>query len=260
MRNSLILLIVTLTIPVFAEIPTRYYVGKTEVSESFWNQMPDSLAYVTSESNYDTLIVRDRELPLTHYIDSVSVPGKYLLCKRTPEVVAELEHAYAMINRAQRERCLSSSIGEPAPQISLVKYENEEEVNGLIMPGNCYLLSFWAVWCGNCLFELKPEFIPSVAEQFNNNSSFHFIPICIDATSDDLRNFFVGKSGCRWAYLAGITYLDIDRKANEQYGVSGILPLNIVIGKDGLIRYIHSGAIADKEGLSALYEAIRSGL
>lgn len=41
---------------------------------------------------------------------------------------------------------------------------------------------------------------------------------------------------------------------------SGIMPLNIVIGKDGVIKYIHSGKITAEEELSELRNAIISGL
>lgn len=38
------------------------------------------------------------------------------------------------------------------------------------------------------------------------------------------------------------------------------MPLNIVIGKDGVIKYIHSGKIIAEEELSELRNAIISGL
>lgn len=259
-RFYLILLISTLAATIFAVTPTRYYVGRTEVSETFWNQMPDSLDYTTSEFNYDTLVIKCRDLPFTHYIDSVSIPGEYLLCKRAPEIIAELERVYGEINMARRQQSLSLSIGEQAPQISLVRYKNERVTDNLILPGHCYLLSFWATWCGNCLYELQPEYIPAVAKQFCDNPSFHFIPICIDSTPDDLKSFFNNQPDDRWSYLKEITYLDTNRKTNEQYSKSGIMPLNVVIGKDGLICFIHSGAIKDKTDLLILYEAIKSGL
>lgn len=207
---------------------TRYFVGKTEVDEAFWNQMPDSLDYVTSVFEYDTLTVKSRELPLTHYLDSVSAKGKYVLAKRTPESIAELERVFAMINRTQREKSLSVSVGEQAPQIRLLRYKDKIEVDSLILPGHCYLLSFWATWCGNCLHELKPEFIPSVAAQFDGEPSFHFVAVCIDATWDDIQKFFSNQPGKRWRFLSEYVYLDTDRKANEQYGESGVMPLNVV--------------------------------
>ena len=252
--------VILLATTMLAAVPTRYYVERIEVSESFWNQMPDSLDYVSSEFNYDTLVVKSRELPLSHYIDSVSIPGKYILAMRPPEVIAELEGIFSLTNKNYREQSLSVSVGELAPQIRLIRYMDKSVVDSLINPGHCYLLSFWATWCGNCLQELQPEFIPSVAERFCNDTSFHFIPVCIDATSDDLQKFFNSRLDSKWRYLSEITYLDTDRKANEKYGKSGIMPLNVVIGKDGRILYIHSGSIKDKEQLSVLYETIKSGI
>lgn len=259
-RSCLILFITVLATTLFAAIPTRYYVGKIEVSESFWNQMPDSIDYISGEFNYDTLTIRSRELPFTHYIDSVSNPGRYVLSMRSPEVIAELERMYSVMNRNHREKSLSVSVGEFAPQIQLLRYKDESISDSLIIPGNCYLLSFWATWCGNCLQELKPEYIPSITEKFRGNKTFHYIPICIDAKTDDLHIFFNGQLGSKWRYLSEITYVDTDRKANEKYGESGVMPLNVVIGKDGKILYIHSGSIKDKESLTELYEAIKSGL
>lgn len=259
-RGFFILGISFLASTILAAIPTRYYVGRIEVSESFWNQMPDSIDYISSEFNYDTITVKVRELPFSHYIDSVSIPGEHILSMRSPEVVAELERAFSIINKSHREKSLSVSVGEPAPQIQLLRYKDKIISDSLIIPGHCYLLSFWATWCGNCLQELKPEYIPSIAKRFSEDTSFHFIPICIDATVDDLKDFFSGQMGSKWRYLSEITYLDTDRKANQKYGESGILPLNVVIGKDGRILYIHSGTIKDQEDLSELYEVIKSGL
>lgn len=259
-RYCLFLLIALLATTLLAAVPIRYYVGKVEVPESFWNQMPDSIDYITSEFNYDSLIVKSRELPFTYYIDSVSDPRKYILSKRPPEVIAELECTFAIINKNHREQSLLLSVGETTPQIHLFRYKDKSISDNPIVPGHCYLLSFWATWCGNCLKELEPEHIPSIAERFSNDESFHFIPICIDATVNDLQDFFSSQLGRKWRYLSEITYLDTERKANEKYGESGVLPLNIVIGKDGKIRYIHSGSINDEEGLSTLYEVIKSGL
>lgn len=259
-RSCFILFITVLATTLFVATPTRYYVGKIEVSESFWNQMPDSIDYISGEFNYDTLTIKSRELPFTHYIDSVSNPGRYILSMRSPEVIAELERAYSMMNRNLREKSLSVHVGEQAPQIQLLRYKDESVSDSLIIPGHCYLLSFWATWCGNCLQELQPEFIPSVVDRLSDEASFHFIPVCIDATADDLHSFFNSQLGSKWHYLSEITYLDIGRKVNEKFGESGIMPLNVVIGKEGNILYIHSGSIKDKVGLDALYDVIKSEL
>lgn len=249
-----------MAVTMMADVPTLYYVGKTKVTSEFWHQMPDSIDYITSEFNYDTVVVKARELPLTHYIDSVSRPGGYVLCKRSPEAIAELEQIFAMINQERRAQSLGLSVGDAAPQIELTKYKNGCDVDDFIVPGRCYLLSFWATWCGHCLQELKPDFIPYVANKFTDNPDFHFVPVCIDTSSEELDAFFKSDLGRKWLYLSDITYLDTDRKANEKFGESGIMPLNVVIGKDGSIRYIQSGALKDEAQLTELSEAIQSAL
>ena len=109
-RNCIIIFIALMAATVLASIPTRYYVGKIEVPESFWNKMPDSIDYISSEFNYDTLIVKNRELTFTHYIDTVSIPGNYVLSMRPQEVVAELEHAFSVVNRNHRKKSLLVSV------------------------------------------------------------------------------------------------------------------------------------------------------
>ena len=57
-----------------------------------------------------------------------------------------------------------------------------------------------------------------------------------------------------------MTLIDIERKTNSIFAESGILPLNIVIGKDGIIRYIKIGKINGIDQINDLIEAIRIGL
>ncbi|WP_289629279.1 TlpA disulfide reductase family protein, partial [uncultured Muribaculum sp.] len=148
------------------------------------------------------------------------------------------------------------SINDKAPQINLAKYADNSVITDFIVPGNCYLLSFWATWCGNCLI----EFIPSIANEFKDIPIFKFVPICIDSTESELEKFFKSTHGSKWHHLSQTTYLDTNRLANSKYAKSGIMPLNIVIGKDGVIKYIHSGKITAEEELSELRNAIISGL
>lgn len=75
-----------------------------------------------------------------------------------------------------------------------------------------------------------------------------------------LKEIFNSQLGSQWRYLSEITYLDTERKANEKYGESEVMPLNVVIGKDGKKLYIHSCSIKDEVGLSVLYEVVKSGL
>jgi len=238
--------------------PTRYFIGKTEVPESLWMSTPDSLKYSTLKIEYDSLTVIETDLPMTHYLDSIN--GGYIIKKRSEEEISAIEKNVRHIIKNHTTNVTVVSINDKAPQINLVKYADNSVITDFIVPGNCYLLSFWATWCGNCLIELKEEFIPSIANEFKDIPIFKFVPICIDSTESELEKFFKSTHGSKWHHLSQTTYLDTNRLANSKYAKSGIMPLNIVIGKDGVIKYIHSGKITAEEELSELRNAIISGL
>lgn len=237
--------------------PTRYFIGKTEVPESLWMSTPDSLKYSTLKIEYDSLTVIETDLPMTHYLDSIN--GGYIIKKRSEEEISAIEKTLGISLKNHTTNVTVVSINDKAPQINLVKYA-DSVITDFIVPGNCYLLSFWATWCGNCLIELKEEFIPSIANEFKDIPIFKFVPICIDSTESELEKFFKSTHGSKWHHLSQTTYLDTNRLANSKYAKSGIMPLNVVIGKDGVVKYIHSGKITAEEEMSELRNAIISGL
>ena len=238
--------------------PTRYFIGKTEVPESLWMSTPDSLKYSTLKIEYDSLTVIETDLPMTHYLDSIN--GGYIIKKRSEEEISAIEKTLGISLKNHTTNVTVVSINDKAPQINLVKYADNSVITDFIVPGNCYLFSFWATWCGNCLIELKEEFIPSIANEFKDIPIFKFVPICIDSTESELEKFFKSTHGSKWHHLSQTTYLDTNRLANSKYAKSGIMPLNVVIGKDGLVKYIHSGKITAEEEMSELRNAIISGL
>lgn len=259
MKNFILSFIIALSWNISMAItPTRYFIGKTEVPESLWMSTPDSLKYSTLKIEYDSLTVIETDLPMTHYLDSIN--GGYIIKKRSEEEISAIEKTLGMSLKNHTTNVTVVSINDKAPQINLVKYADNSVITDFIVPGNCYLLSFWATWCGNCLIELKEEFIPSIANEFKDIPIFKFVPICIDSTESELEKFFKSTHGSKWHHLSQTTYLDTNRLANSKYAKSGIMPLNIVIGKDGVIKYIHSGKITAEEELSELRNAIISGL
>ncbi|WP_290044721.1 TlpA disulfide reductase family protein [uncultured Muribaculum sp.] len=259
MKNFILSFIIALSWNISMAItPTRYFIGKTEVPESLWMSTPDSLKYSTLKIEYDSLTVIETDLPMTHYLDSIN--GGYIIKKRSEEEISAIEKTLGISLKNHTTNVTVVSINDKAPQINLVKYADNFVITDFIVPGNCYLLSFWATWCGNCLIELKEEFIPSIANEFKDIPIFKFVPICIDSTESELEKFFKSTHGSKWHHLSQTTYLDTNRLANSKYAKSGIMPLNIVIGKDGVIKYIHSGKITAEEELSELRNAIISGL
>ena len=259
MKNFILSFIIALSWNISMAItPARYFIGKTEVPESLWMSTPDSLKYSTLKIEYDSLTVIETDLPMTHYLDSIN--GGYIIKKRSEEEISAIEKTLGISLKNHTTNVTVVSINDKAPQINLVKYADNSVITDFIVPGNCYLLSFWATWCGNCLIELKEEFIPSIANEFKDIPIFKFVPICIDSTESELEKFFKSTHGSKWHHLSQTTYLDTNRLANSKYAKSGIMPLNIVIGKDGVIKYIHSGKITAEEELSELRNAIISGL
>ncbi len=239
---------------------TRYYIGNAEVPESLWISIPDSLRWSTAEFDFDSVSVKVVELPLTHYLDSTAGDGGYKIVARSEEQVAAMEEALGRMVVQYRSRTLSANVGEAAPQIDLVLYRDSMLCADFIREGECYLLSFWATWCGNCLLELQEEYVPSVVKRFSENPHFKFVPICIDVAVSDLNRFFASSRGKRWEYLADITYLDSHRIANGKFGQSGVMPLNVVIGRDGAVKYIHSGVLTSRESLDELEAVINQNL
>ena len=62
------------------------------------------------------------------------------------------------------------------------------------------------------------------------------------------------------AYLSELTYLDSDRLVNEIFATGGFLPLNVIIGCDGRIKYIHLGKISEKADIEELKDTITNAL
>lgn len=242
-----------------AKVKTRFFIGEKEVSENFYNNIPDSIRNksILGTFDYDTLLVKTMDLPYTHYIDTISQPGTLLIKKNTPQRIAFIEKTIFF----NKQKSIKLQVGDTLfDSISNLNIENDTLNTIFANSEKCYYISFWATWCGNCLIELQPDNIPEWISQFNNNPDFEFLPICIDTTPLELNHFFDSEKGKKWKYLYDLTLIDIERKTNSIFAESGILPLNIVIGKGGIIRYIKIGRIDGIDQINELIEAIRIGL
>lgn len=243
-----------------ANVPIRYYIGTAEISEAAFYSVPDTLKGFISEFDYDTVIVKTLELPFTHCLDPQSTFEKVLISKRSDEEIKSiLEQLKSKRNDYERE-ILRLHIGDTVPAFGLKKFGLPDVNNNIINGDTCYLISFWATWCGNCLEDLKAEHLPAIAKGFSNNSKFRFITICIDATENDLNKFFDGPVGSKWKHLKDITYIDTDREVNNLFAKGGNLPLTVVAGRDNNIKYIHLGKVAEKADLKKLNDIIEENV
>jgi peroxiredoxin len=124
----------------------------------------------------------------------------------------------------------ASQVGTSAPDFSLM------DVNGKVVAlkqftGKVVFLDFWAPWCDPCREEL-PE-LDALYKRFNNDG-LEVIGIDID-DSEKLKAEFLQHVPVAFTML-------IDKKGaiRREYRFR-TLPTAFIIGRDGVIRYVHMG-------------------
>lgn len=130
-----------------------------------------------------------------------------------------------------------ANVGDKAPQFSC------ETIGGDSFSlkehaGKVVVINFFATWCGPCLSEL-PHLEKEVYEVFKGNEDFTLLVIGREHTTDELRTFQAEKR------LTLPFVADPDRSI---YGLfaSKYIPRNIIIGRDGLVKYASVGYTEDK--------------
>ena len=126
----------------------------------------------------------------------------------------------------------SPLVGKPAPQFSLPRLDNPEQVfSGNDMLGKVWLLNVWASWCGACKEEhpllvslAKTGFVPLVGMDYKD-------------TRDEAQQWLVQGGN---PYMT--TVMDVDGRVGINYGVYGV-PETYVIDKKGIIAYKKTGPI-----------------
>jgi len=126
----------------------------------------------------------------------------------------------------------SPLVGKPAPQFSLPRLDNPEQVfSGNDMLGKVWLLNVWASWCGACKEEhpllvslAKTGFVPVVGLDYKD-------------TRDEAQQWLTQGGN---PYMA--TVMDVDGRVGINYGVYGV-PETYVIDKKGIIAYKKTGPI-----------------
>jgi len=116
-----------------------------------------------------------------------------------------------------------------------VKMIDETAIKLSELNGNVVLLNFWATWCAPCIREFY-AFPSEIIEPFKN-STFVLLPISSGETEEKVKNKMVELKKNGIDFNVGI---DPDKTITTLYRASG-LPLNVLIDKNGVIRYISEG-------------------
>jgi peroxiredoxin len=99
--------------------------------------------------------------------------------------------------------------------------------------GKVVFINFFATWCGPCLSEL-PHLEKEVHDKFKTNEDFKLIVIGREHTTEDLKAFRMEK-GLDLPFAP-----DPDRAIYSLYATK-FIPRNIIIGRDGVVKYAEAG-------------------
>lgn len=126
--------------------------------------------------------------------------------------------------------------GKPAPGFKLSLMEGEDFVLEK-QKGKVVVLDFWATWCGPCVQSL-PGLVEAMAGFPPEQVSFLAVN---QAEAKPLVKRFVEARHLKMA-----VGLDTDQAVAKKYGVEGI-PHTVVIGPDGTIAFVKTGASSGGE-------------
>jgi len=125
---------------------------------------------------------------------------------------------------------VSAQVGSPAPPFSLKDLKGNT-VNFSGFKGKVVFLDFWAPWCLACKEEL-PEL--EGLYRIYNRKGFEVIAVAVESSE---------KSVSRFLQRIAVSYpvvLDNNGALSEAYRCSH-MPTGYIIGREGILRYIHRG-------------------
>jgi len=136
----------------------------------------------------------------------------------------------------------SAQVGAVAPDFQLPSLAGEQVALSNYR-GQVILVNTWATWCPPCKAEM-----PAIHEFYQAHQDDGFVVLAVNSQEDAATvQQFISAQGFTFPVL-----LDIQASVLDQYKVRG-LPTSFIIDRDGVIRYVHTGAITPKQ----LEDAIR---
>ena len=121
------------------------------------------------------------------------------------------------------------AVGQPAPDFTLTLIDGTK-IKRDDLRGEVVVLDYWATWCGPCREELP------LLDRYYELQKKHGLRVFAVATEDSVPASQMKK-------LFAVMHIQPTRRIKGPYDIidNGV-PTNIIIGRDGRIRYAKAGA------------------
>ena len=118
-------------------------------------------------------------------------------------------------------------VGKPAPNFQVVTFDGTK-VSLSDLKGQVVLLNFWATWCGPCKEEMP------LLDAFYRGRNQFGLKVFAVATEDSLTPF-------QLAPVQKVVSFPMIKRFKGDYGKIKALPTNIIIDRQGIVRYAKAG-------------------
>ncbi len=120
-------------------------------------------------------------------------------------------------------------VGQPAPDFTLTLIDGTKITRDELR-GQVIVLNYWATWCGPCREELP------LLDRYYELQKKYGLRVFAVATEDSVPAYQMKK-------LFAVMHIQPTRRIKGPYDIIGNgVPTNIIIGRDGRIRYAKAGA------------------
>ncbi len=161
--------------------------------------------------------------------------------KKAVIVGAALVLTWFGLARAQ-ETAMRLQIGDKAPTFTLEDFETGKPVSlDQFLGRKVIMLEFWATWCDICKGEM-----PRLEEEYRQYKDKGYQLLGITLSRGDKKDRQKIRTLREKYKLTYPMLMDTEFEvATKIYGLSGPIPLKVIIDCQGVIRYAHVGDYAD---------------